>query len=164
MVVPTILTSELHVTLQAADLAATTPTKQWTTRASASLTISVLPRSTSVTTQAAYQPYGQGLMVWRQDTGTIYVFGLGLGYYPQSSYEGLPDNVCTDLAPGVICPINGFGRIWGNEPYIRRTLGWPTAGEQAYTATIVSRGIQLVSITLPDGRKVLIDDGWNWHF
>ncbi len=161
--VPTMLTSEMRLIVQAAEWTATTPAKQWTTRASAGLTIAVLDRPTSVTTQAAYQPYAQGFMVWRQDTGLIYVFGLGVGQFPQSSYEWLPDNACTDLAPGMICPSNGFGRVWASETYVRRALGWPTGPEQSYQATIVTRGPKPLSVTLPDGRKVLIDDTWNWH-
>ncbi len=164
MTVPTMLTNEMRLVLLAADLGATTPTRQWITRSSASISLNVLERATTVTTQAAFQPYAQGFMIWRQDTGMIYVFGLGMGTYPESSYQSFPDNVCTELAPGMICPINGFGRVWANDFYIRRALGWPTAQEQSYQITIVSRNNIPLSMTLPDGRKVLIDDGWNYHF
>lgn len=164
MTVPTMLTTELRLVLQAADLTTTTPTKQWVTRSSAGLSLTVLDRPVSVTTDAAFQPYAQGFMIWRKDTGAIYVFGMGMSIYPQSSYDMLPDNVCTELGPGMICPINGFGRIWGNDTYIRRVLGWPTAAEQSYQVTIVSRNNSPLSMTLPDNRKVVIDNGWNYHF
>lgn len=164
MTVPTMLTSELRLVLQAANLTSTTPTKQWDTKASASLSIPVLDRAVTVTAQAAYQAYATGFMIWRQDNGTIYVFGQGMSTYPQYSYQSLPDNVCTDLAPGMICPINGFGRIWGSDTYVRRIVGWPTAQEQSFQVTIVTRGGIPLSMTLPDGRTVVIENGWNYHF
>lgn len=157
-------TSEIRLVLHAANLTTNYPVNMYERLAEASLSVSVAANKTSVTTQAAFQQYHQGFMVWRADTGTIYVFGLGLGTYPQSSYQGLPDNMCTDVPSGFVCPINGFGRIWANDTNTRKYLGWAIAPEQSFQATIVTQGGNPVSITLPDGRTVYIDNGTTWRF
>jgi hypothetical protein len=151
--------------LDAANLTATYPVNMLERLASATVTIPVTTSPTSTVTQAAFQQYYQGFMIWRADTGTIYAFGLGMGTYPQSSYEGLPDNDCSEGPPaGFVCPINGFGHIWANDFYTRRYMGWATSPEQAYQATIVSQGNRLISISLPDSRNVYIEDSARWRF
>jgi hypothetical protein len=125
---------------------------------------SPLPDPTIIPSHATFQQYENGFMIWRADIGTIYIFGLGLGTYSQSSYASLPDNDCTGGAPvGFVCPINGFGRIWANDTNTRRYLGWAKTTEQGYLATVVVARNNVSSISLPDGRTVFIDGGsWHW--
>ncbi len=122
------------------------------------------PNPTIILSHATFQQYENGFMIWRADTSTIYIFGLGLGTYLQSSYASLLDNDCTGGAPvGLVCPINGFGRIWANDTNTRRYLGWAKATEQGYQVTVVVAGNNVSSISLPDGRTVYIDGGsWHW--
>ncbi|MBZ0278071.1 MAG: LysM peptidoglycan-binding domain-containing protein [Anaerolineae bacterium] len=165
--VPAAGISEIRLILHAANLTTNYPVNMYERLAESSLTISVstAPNPTSLTTQAAFQQYENGFMVWRADTGAIYVFGLGLGVYLQSSYQGLPDNTCdTGVPSGFVCPINGFGRVWGNDVNTRRYMGWATAPEQGYSAVLNLVGGNVVSMTLPDGRTVYIDNGTTWHF
>lgn len=164
--VPATGTSEIRLILHAANLTTNYPVNMYARLAEATITVSLAKSQARITTQAAFQQYYQGFMIWRADTGAIYVFGLGMGSYPQSSYAGLPDNDCAGSPPpaGFVCPINGFGRVWANNTDTRQYMGWATAPEQSYQATIVMEGGNPVSITLPDGRTVYIENGTTWHF
>jgi hypothetical protein len=117
-------------------------------------------------TQAAYEPFERGFMIWRQDNQTIYALinGAGFSLYQYDSYISLPSP--TDIAPaGRYTPINGFGKVWNGEVYfgalIRDKVGWATAPEQAYTAQVSSYNVASVAkpdshtiISLPNGRTV----------
>ena len=121
-------------------------------------------------TQAAYQTYEHGFMIWLADSGDIWVF-INAGsrspwlHLRQSNYASFPDNALT--APsGFIQPINGFGRAWANysgvnQTHLKDELGWATASEVSYTATWQIYGAASVMdtyITVPDGR---IADAYN---
>jgi hypothetical protein len=122
------------------------------------------------TTQAAYQTYEHGFMIWLADSGDIWIFVDSGSRSPwlhlrQSDYAGFADNNLS--APsGRIQPINGFGRAWANfrginQPKLKDNLGWATAGEVAYTATWQFFGRASVIntyISLPDGR---VADAYN---
>ena len=122
--------------------------------------------SPPISTNAAYEPFERGFMIWRQDNQTIYVLLNSGNFVPYSydSYIGLPNP--TDVAPSTrYTPINGFGKVWGGLPYfgssVRDTIGWATAPEQGYTATIsgyvvasAAKPDSHIMITLPNGRTV----------
>jgi hypothetical protein len=59
-------------------------------------------------------------------------------------------------------PINGFGRVWGNFEWVRQSLGWATAPEQAYTTLIVSAQGMPVSFALPNGRTAGVTSSGTW--
>jgi uncharacterized protein YgiM (DUF1202 family) len=94
-----------------------------------------------MTTQAAYQSYEHGFMLWFANNGSVMVF-LNDGRYlvfSEADYAGLPDNAAQAPA-GFIQPVSGFGRVWANlNDYsgskMRDLLGWATFSETAYTAT-----------------------------
>lgn len=116
----------------------------------------------SITTQLAFQSFEKGYMVWRADTGTVYVFygaqGGPLATYPLSSYASLADN--TDEAPdGYYSPINAFGRVWKH--YVSN-IGWATAPENGYSGTIEQAGSSL-SIPFPNGNIAHILNSF-WGF
>ncbi len=121
----------------------------------------------TTTTTAAFQTFESGYMIWTAFDQQIYVFNgknCGtFGGYPISSYETLPDNPVTEPAPdGLVKPIRGFGRVWGNFTWIRQGLGWATQSEQGYTATVVKNGLSM-QITLPDGRTIhILRSTWNF--
>jgi LysM repeat protein len=111
------------------------------------------------TTGATFQPFQNGFMVWRADTGEIRVFfGVGtgeLGLYPASMYGGLP-------ALPVFTPFSqnsGFVKVWIYMTGARDRLGWPTSGEQGYTMS-TPQGSN--SFTLPDGSTVQQVNGTQW--
>ncbi len=122
------------------------------------LTIDLILQPAPTTTQAVFQPYERGFMIWRADTGAVYAFYNGglTDSWQQSAYEGLPDNTLAAPA-GFVTPVNGFGRVWGNVQDVRDRLGRATGVEQGYQLTVTrSPGPPLFldprTFTLPDGR------------
>ena len=116
--------------------------------------------------QAAYQTYQNGFMIWLADSGSIWTFmNAPSGLQPpwmdiaQSSYASLPD--ATGPAPaGLVLPINGFGRAWASysgvhQPKLKDELGWATASEVSYNATkqTIGRANHVnIYLSVPDGR------------
>jgi hypothetical protein len=117
----------------------------------------------AMTTQASYQTYEHGFMIWLANSGDIWAFEDGHQspwfHFYQGNYGGLPDTASS--APGgLVQPINGFGRVWGNEkgfnsPKLKDELGWATAPEVSYTSTwqFFGRTSHIhVYMSVPDGR------------
>jgi hypothetical protein len=131
------------------------------TQSGRSPTVNILSGATPTsTTNGAFQAYERGFMIWRQDTQAIAVFvnASSVNYYPLENYINLPDNPVTDSTPlGMVRPMSGFGRVWGNYAMLRSAIGWATAAEQGYSITF--RAVAGVNGTqtcfnLPDGRYV----------
>jgi hypothetical protein len=104
----------------------------------------LVPTGPVVETQAAFQWFDGGFMIWRADTEEVLVFPYQANIvqrYPIGSYSALPDNPVTDEPPQYgIKPINGFGRVWGNFPTVREALGWAGSIELSYTLKIAPVG------------------------
>ena len=123
----------------------------------------------NTTTYAAYQEFEQGFMVWREDSGEILAFTRwpNIVYrFSEASYASMPDNPVQEEPPsGLVKPIRGFGRVWGNFPYVRSRLGWGMISELGYTATAsIALGYpNWEQITLPDGLPVsfLPNNSWS---
>lgn len=130
---------------------------------SSSFFVGVNPLPTTGTSvYSAYQPYDNGFMVWRSDTGDIYVFySFGaVATYPVSYYGTFPENPSTaPTPPGKVRPISGFGRVWGNQPTIMAQLGWATAPEQGYTSVIETLPDGRMRLSLPNGNSVTFGYG-----
>lgn len=128
------------------------------------------PTDPAITTQAAFQPFEFGSMVWLGNSGAIYVlYNDGSAeYMPEAVYAGLPENTIT--APDRLAPIRGFGRVWGNFEWVRNRLGWATAAESGYTATFQGvlvapdpTYVYTVLFTLPNGQWVGIGGTDRWR-
>lgn len=110
-------------------------------------------------TQASFQPFENGFMIWRVDTSEIAVyFGLSGGnvsIFSAVSYSTLPDNPFYNPPAGRIRPIWGIGRVWGNNEWVRSQLGWATGPEQYFTAQfrLVPNSTNY-TFTIPDGRYI----------
>jgi LysM domain len=123
----------------------------------------------TITFQAAYQEFETGSMFWRSDTREVWVFHQRayLVRYAPESYEGWPDNPVVDVPPpGFALPINGFGKVWGNDPNVRAGMGWAISAEMAYTATLEQTGVSdqgpIYKLTLPSGASVTVNgSGWS---
>lgn len=78
----------------------------------------------------AYAPFEGGQMLWRGDTGNIYVlFNDGRWTsYPNTWREGDPEYTCGE-ANSPPTPVRGFGRVWCEQPGLREALGAITAAE-----------------------------------
>lgn len=121
------------------------------------------PASAPVTTNAAYQPFERGYMVWFE--GTIWVVGNNnLGLVLSDAWDGSPITY-PDLPPeGLHRPINGFGIAWTQNDLVREILGWGTAPEQGFRMqrqsgeTLTQDGLvqPLTVATLPDGTTITV--------
>ena len=115
---------------------------------------------------AAFQYFERGFMMWRADTGSIYVFyndlnGGTYNVWEQGEYQEWPDNTLA-VPGGYVMPILGFGKVWSNRVEVRYGLGYATALEQAYTASLLTQYGELVWLTIPDGRVVRLSDPYMW--
>ncbi|MBL8155275.1 MAG: LysM peptidoglycan-binding domain-containing protein, partial [Anaerolineae bacterium] len=124
------------------------------------------PSPTDPRIGTTFQPFDNGFMLWRADTGDIWVFiGQEVGEisrYANSAYGGwriLP----VSNPGGRITPQNGFGKLWSNVPAIRDGLGFATAGESGYLMTARIQGGETVAFGLPDGRIVSQRSDGRWQ-
>ncbi len=141
---------------------------------SASSFITQLP---SVSTYAAYQPYENGIMLWRQDDQSVYVLSNIGSFvaYSINDYAGLaaPTDVATKER---YTPVNAFGKVWNGAQFrdmsVRDTMGWATAPERGYTAAMsaFSNGCYAkcnvqTTISLPDGHTVELSTAFfTWKY
>ena len=102
-----------------------------------------------------HQLFESGFMIWRGDTGAIWVFGNNgvLQTYPLRIYGGLPTTRYPAAPPASrYRPSNGFRQVWDNFADARNLLGYAlTPSESGYIMSIqtpANRAYQL--ITLPD--------------
>lgn len=124
-------------------------------------------------TEAAYQPFDGGFMLWRQDTEEVLAFFNGFAErrsWSRVGYINLPDNPVPAPRDNHIMPRNAFGKVWGNIQSVRDRLGWPTAQEIGYTMQIVQTAPELdgfgsdnITYSLPDGRRVQVT-GIYWRY
>jgi LysM repeat protein len=117
-----------------------------------------------------YLPFERGFMIWRSDTGSIWVFSNNsrrVSNYPLSIYGGLSDGLRQIATPpaDMSIPRQGFGRVWQNFPVVREQMGYATGGEQGYEMYIQRPLFGLAfAITLRDGRVVQINPDGSWGF
>lgn len=143
------------------------PVTMWARIVSQELTVHVNGTSSAITTQAAYQPYEQGFLIWRADSGAVLAFGGGqsgqLMTFSQNSYAGWPDPTHVVIPAGRVRPVNAFGKVWGNVEAVRAMLGYATGGEQGYRMTVRTFDTGAQTFSLPDGR-VAYASGSFWNF
>jgi hypothetical protein len=102
---------------------------------------------------ASVQPFEHGEMLWLQEWVTISVLAEDGTY---ASYDDLhrPERIdppgLTPPAPDLSEPLQGFGEIWHKLGGPTAPIGWATAPEQSYVATVqyFERG---AVIRRPDG-------------
>lgn len=114
------------------------------------------------------------MLIWRGDTGDV--IGLLLTgntfYFWEDMYAGLPDNPVTEPTPaGRIKPINGFGRVWGNFPDVRESLGWAIEEEVGYTLNLTRYthphphgSVTDLIFNLPDGSRIAFMSDGTWRY
>ena len=99
-----------------------------------------------VQTRAIFQPFERGYMLWREDTHTIYVIGnapSGAPHFVEGwrTYEDTwaADQTFTlaDTPPaGLLMPQGRFIKILAINPDLLGEIGWATAPETAFEATV----------------------------
>jgi hypothetical protein len=115
------------------------------------------PTADAVTTPAAWQPFEQGLMIWRADDRSIYVLRADGGWerYTDTWDESQPA-LDAGLTPpdGLQQPVRGFGKVW------REQLGGPQAN--IGWAVAKERALELVAQAFTGGYMLAGPDGTIW--
>jgi hypothetical protein len=96
-------------------------------------------RAESMTTAGAWQPFENGLMLWRADSNLIYTIGPdGSWFYLGDQWrEGdEPYDPSIIVPDGYYQPVRGFGKIWQERPGVRADLGWALTEEAGIMAII----------------------------
>lgn len=118
---------------------------------------------------AAGQLFEGGLMIWRQDTGKIWVIDNNstVRVFDDTYREGDPDP--TEIAPsGLFVPTRGFGKVWALLPDDHEPLGWATSFESQITLRLQPAGrvSYTTYVQLPDNAVYALtllpgqDSGW----
>lgn len=140
-----------------------------------------------ITTEAAFQPFERGLMVWLKAPGRYFVLETqnvapGDIRRPLATVDDplrITRNTEGSVRPpaGLFAPVSGFGLIWRGDveqsPALRDRLGWALQPETGYTATYQcddatpsgGRAWQTCYLTLPDGQIIaaLSTGAWYWR-
>lgn len=158
-------TSTTTTSAQPTQITTTTTTSAQPTRTPAPGEIPATPPPTSIVF-ASYQPFENGAMFYRDDFKEVTVlYENGTAeYFPQARYRDLAENTALFPPEGLFSPLGRFGQVWASSQEIQDELGWATALEQSYQASVerVSDpgGISF-RIQLPDGRTIILGgDSW----
>lgn len=124
----------------------------------------VCPESSASVIDGVFQPFEGGMMLWREDTGRIFVFHDtgNLQDFVDIWVTGMPEEDPSITPPaGLYEPVRGFGLIWRDEPGVRQSLGWATEPEYALSFDMqcskpdpAKPSAAFCLIGLPDGRIV----------
>jgi hypothetical protein len=113
---------------------------------------------------ATYQPFDRGFMLWRADSGDIWVYAGNetgtVSIYRAAQYGSLPDQLF--ILPGLDLSgrlERGFAKVWLNFPGVREQLGAPLSSETGYLMPVDT---QTGAFGLPDGRIVTPVSGSTW--
>ncbi|HUM67422.1 MAG TPA: M14 family metallopeptidase, partial [Chloroflexota bacterium] len=111
---------------------AITPTDQWANSYATYRVRLGCALNTAVTPTAAYQPYANGLMIWRQDKEQVYILYQDGSLSTHTVNDpALANFYVSDLLKGA------FGYLWQNNTAVRTRLGQPQAQEQIASAFTV---------------------------
>ena len=91
------------------------------------------------TTAASEQPFERGAMLWLQEWGSITVFKEGGQYESVDDLfsPGEPESAgLTPSAPDLQEPKQGFGAVWRKLGAATGPIGWASAPEESYVATV----------------------------
>lgn len=118
--------------------------------------------ATAVTPTAAYQPYANGLMVWRQDKEQVYIlYQDGTLSTHTVNDPALANFYVSDLLKGA------FGYLWQNNTAVRTRLGQPQTAEQvasAFAAQDFSNGVILTFADIGSHTYLLIFPETTWLY
>jgi hypothetical protein len=122
----------------------------------------------------AIQCFEYGFMIWRADTGMVYVLirrtsipDTGYVYaIPQSSYVTSAPATNPTVPPNRIMPVSAFAQTWWYTFDIRQEIGWGTQAEQGYTGTVTTYlETNVTYLGIPSGGSVSVNLNtaqWNY--
>lgn len=112
------------------------------------------PAGAPTSTQALYQPFQNGYMIWRADNNLISAV-LPNGWPVTFTNEG-EITIDEAMPEGFYAPMGVFTAIWANYPDIRNGLGYATATATSYTMTVQTLDNPFTMfITLPGTSRVM---------
>ena len=126
----------------------------------------ICPSEPARTVQAAFEAFENGVMLWRGDTGELYVMynDTHLVEHYRDTWQGEEVRVPETPPQNLYQPVRGFGRLWVDNPQVRARLGWATTLEQGYTMTYQSSGdfkYPRFYLDWPDGTVIyLVENTW----
>lgn len=112
---------------------------------------------------ASIQQFENGTMLYRADTGDVYVFGnRGVTLVQSSIYDYLGTPEALTPPEGRLAPDDRFGRVWANISGVRDDLGWATSSVSSYQAIMQSGGFtstgeKVILIALRNGSIIAAD-------
>lgn len=113
----------------------------------------------------AYAPFAGGQMLWRQDNAVIYVLTNDgrWAQYDDLWREGDEEFTCGEPA-NPPTPVRGFGRVWCDQPAVRRELGAATAAEIGDAGGRTQDFVNGMLLAAPDGSTfVLVGESATWR-
>jgi hypothetical protein len=118
--------------------------------------------------QAAYEVFENGYMLWRGDTSDIYVLlNTGVVRVIKDRWQGEIITFPDQPPAGLYQPMRGFGRVWVDDPALRKAIGWAVTLEQGYTMNyqLSSDFSPRLYVNWPDGTVIylsLYGDTGSW--
>jgi hypothetical protein len=108
----------------------------------------------TVTTRASYLKFENGYMIWRNDTGTVYVLYRSVGQPPAPGKASASRSIRagqTHRRPpnsSLVLPINAFGKVWVSGLGVRGSLGWAVRNEVSHKLFVYSiQTLQLLYVS-----------------
>lgn len=122
------------------------------------------PLGPASVTDAAFEPFERGRMIWRKDALSHYVIADDGGWrsYADVWIEGLPDFSCPAIAPSASppTPLRGFGQIWCQNDDVRQRLGNALDREWAERMTVQAFERGMMILTGQGAYVLFADGGW----
>lgn len=128
------------------------------------------PLGEALVSQAAFQHFQQGSMIWVAQQTAIYAVYDGLTIprwqvFRDTYVEGAPEADLSDSAPPFTWqPRRGFGEVWRTHPDVRQRLGWSLQeSEEPYTTQVQIASDGTIFLAEPGGGIIgLRPGGQGW--
>lgn len=123
--------------------------------------------TTAQTVTMVEQSFERGRMFWRGDKAAIYVLpdDHTFARFADTWTDSLPAYSCPEAGPPQTPPTpqRGFGKVWCEQPEVRRALGNATGGEQAYEAVVQEFDTGLIFEVKGKGIYILQEGANSWE-
>lgn len=110
--------------------------------------VNISGNDNNVTVRGVYQPFENGFMLWRADSGEVRMFyDAADGRQPSAAFSEADYSTWAafsgSVPDGFVAPRNAFGRVWArditmgsDDALLRELIGYPTEDEREISLTI----------------------------